>query len=115
MNHGSLEKEFQAKCKPTSSIKELRDFVRCHSLPIRDRSKNGLFHKIQAYLIEISKQKTLMQFFKKNKTVSKSRMETPQKIEVVYVKNEYFPFIKAEMKFEEEDWNELKKNIIAEL
>ena len=113
MNHEIVRKEFQEKYSANSSMKDLRNFVCTHSLPIRDRSKMGLFQKIKVYLKEISKQTTLVQCFKKGK--EKKKEVLPVKSEIVYVKEEYIPFLKSEMIVEEEKWNEIKKFIIVNL
>lgn len=125
MNHTIVAKEFKEKYSETSSMKDLRKFVQEHSLPIKDRSKIGLFQKIKIYLKESSKQTSLIQFYNKksrNKKQPKKRENIcPEskveflKTEMVYVKEEYVPFIKSEMILEEEMWNELKKNIIVHL
>lgn len=106
-----VRKEFEEKYNENSSMKDLRSFVRTHSLPIRDRSKMGLFQKIKVYLKEVSKQTTLVQFFKKGK--EKKNKVLPVKSEIVYIKEEYVPFLKSEMILEEEKWNEIKKIIIV--
>lgn len=116
MNHDIVRKEFEEKYSEKSSMKDLRSFVRTHSLPIRDRSKMGLFQKIKVYLKEVSKQTTLVQFFKKGKEKKKKILTSESvKSEIVYVKEEYVPFLKYEMTFDEEKWNAIKKFIIVNL
>lgn len=104
-------KKFEEKYSSTSPIKELRKFVSKHSLQLKDRSKINLYNKIIKYLKNKSKQSTLMTFFR-NKHSKRVKGDFYNVYETVYVKEEYIPFLKTEMIFEEESWNKLKELIL---
>ena len=72
-NHLELKREFLKSYHEESPIKELRNFVKKYSLPVKGRSKSELYSRIRDYLSKASKQTRLVDFFKHNKGVEKTK------------------------------------------